>query len=134
MRISKTKTAGKPIVGPIHSGGVDSILSGLFRSIMFNLHIDVPKFSRLTDRYIINAGIPYNSKKSTSEKGNLKKELLSEKMSWKVFIKGLCFLNIVKFDLMIRLHHHNGCITEHQKTVVLANRDDAPDNDETNND
>ena len=124
----------KPIAAPIHNGGTDSVLSGLFRVIMFNLNIDTTKFARLMDRYIINAGIPYNTRETTSVKGNLKKELLSDKMSWKVFIKGLMFLNIQKFELSIKLHHHNDIITEHSKTVVLMSRNDAPpieDNDDT---
>lgn len=123
MRINKSK--GKPIAQPIHSGSTDSVLSGLFRVIMFNLNIDITKFSRLMDRYIINAGIPHNAKESTSIRGNLKKELLSDKMSWKVFIKGLMFLNIQKFELHITLYHHNNIVTEHSKIIVLAGRDDA---------
>lgn len=123
MRINKTKT--KPIADPIYNGGTDSVLSGLFRVIMFNLNIDIMKFSRLMDRYIINAGIPYNSKDSTSVRGNLKKELLSDKMSWKVFVKGLIFLNIQKFELKIKLYHHNDIVTEHSKMIVLAGRNDT---------
>jgi len=125
MRITKTK--GKALAEPIKTGNVDSVLSSLFRSIMFNIHMDNMKFSRLMDKYIIKAGITYNTKESTSVKGNLKKELLSEKMSWKVFIKGLVFLNVYKFDLTIRLYHSNDITTEHTKTVLLISTEDDDD-------
>lgn len=111
----------KPLVAPLRSGASESVLASLYRAILFNLNMDIPKFTRLTDQYIIRAGIPYNSKESTSVRGNLKKELLGDRMSWKVFMKGLVFLNVNKFKLTVELHHNNNTITKHEKTIVLDN-------------
>ena len=120
----------KKIAEPIHTGGTDSILSSLYRIILFNLNIDTTRFARLMEQYIIKSQIPLNSKESNSVRGNIKKELLSSKMSWKVFIKGLVFLDIRKFEIVIRLHHPNKMITEHSKVVVLTVQDG--NNEETN--
>jgi hypothetical protein len=52
-------------------------------------------------------------------RGNLKKELFKSTMTWRVFVKAMRFLNIPKFELVVRLHHHNNTITEHHMVVAL---------------
>ena len=54
----------------------------------------------------------------------LYEELLKSTMTWKVFIKGLLFINVKKFDIKITLYHANGSITNHNKTVVLDQNED----------
>ena len=106
--------------GPvIKTGPSDSVLASLFRTILMDLGITAIRFEKLLDRYIIQAKLPNNIKEASSQRGNLRKELLKTTMTWKVFIKGLMFLNIIKFDVSIRLHHPNGRLTEHTKTVRL---------------
>ena len=104
---------------PILTGTSDSILSALFRSILYDIGITPTRFNILLERYMINANLPKNTKESSSLRGNLKKELLKGFMSWRVFIKGLVFLNIGKFDLSINLYHRNGSVTTHTTTVSL---------------
>lgn len=109
----------KQVASNIKTGNNDSILASLFRTILFDIGIDTGKFNILLERYMIRAGLPNNIRESSSVRGNLKKELLKNSISWKVFIKGLMFLNITKFELVIRLHHSNKIVTEHKKTVAL---------------
>lgn len=111
--------AYKPYAGEIKTGSTDSILASLFRTILYDLGITPSRFDTLLEKYIIRANIPTNIKEASSRRGNLRKELMSTSMSWKVFIKGLVFINIYKFDVSVRLYHRNNKITEHFKSVSL---------------
>lgn len=117
----------KPLAELIKTGTADNVLSSLYRKILFDLNIDFTRFNHLTEQYIIRAGLARHAKETTSVRGNLKKELLHDRMSWKVFIKGLNFLRVVRFDITIRLYHHNQKLTEHTKTVVLYSSEDTHD-------
>lgn len=108
----------------IKTGTSDSILASLFRTILFDLGITATRFNILVEKYIIKAAIPKNVKDISTQRGNLKKELLKSTLTWKVFIKAMVFLNVMKIDIRIRLHHCSGTITEHHKTVVLDRHED----------
>lgn len=101
------------------SKGVDGILASLYRQILFAHGVNNAKFNRLMEHAIIRSSAKVSAKEATSIRGNLKKELFKGKMSWKVFLKGLFFLKIVKFDIVLRLHEASGRITIHEKTIVL---------------
>lgn len=103
----------------LKSGTPDNILASLFHRILFELGIDTERFNQLMARYIVNARIPVNVQEASTAKGNLRKELMGDKMTWKTFIKGLRFLNISKFEIVIRAHHRNGTVSEHSESVVL---------------
>jgi len=106
----------------ITSGGTNSILASLFRRMLKELDINYSKWNNMMLRYIMDPRncIPNNNKDQASARGNLQKELLKEKMSWKVFCKGLRFMAIPKFEIIIRAHHTNGKITEHSLNVNLG--------------
>ena len=110
----------KPIAKAIKSGNDDSILASFFRTILFDIGIETGKFNILLEKYIKRAHLPNSTAGSSSTRNNLKKELLKPTMSWKVFIKGLVFLNIKKFELTIVLHHSNHHRTTHTKVVSLV--------------
>ncbi len=114
----------KPYGNEIKTGTSDSILASLFRTILHDLGITATRFNILLEKYIIKAGIPKNVKDISSQRGNLKKELLKNTMTWKVFIKAMIFLNVNKIDIRIRLHHPTGTITEHHKSVILDRHED----------
>lgn len=122
----------RPYGEEIMTGSSDSILASLFRTILMDLNVTAIRFDRLLERYINNARLPNNIKEASSQRGNLKKELLKSSMSWKVFVKGMVFLNVRKFDISIKLHLSSGLVSEHHKTVILANYTD--DNHEASND
>lgn len=98
----------------IRSGGSASVLSKMFFTIMSNMNINETRWNHLMTNYILDKAncIPNNSKDQSSARGNLSKELLKKKQTWKVFCKALRFLNISKFEFVIRAHHPNGKITE----------------------
>jgi hypothetical protein len=118
----KAMQIGKPLKG----GGSDSILADLFHRIMLGIGINSHRFDRLMESYLNDPrnAIPQNIKDRSSARGNLRKELLKSAMSWKVFCKGLRFLNIRRFHINIKLEHANGDITSHDMVVKLADTDD----------
>ena len=68
--------------------------------------------------------IPITTKNRTHIRGNLKKELLGPKLTWRSLIKGFNFLCVVKFDMRLRLFIKNLAPTEHVRTVILNDIDD----------
>lgn len=106
----------------IRSGGTDSVLASMFLKIISDLGINETRWNHLMTNYVMDKRncIPANNRDQSSARGNLQKELLKRKMTWKVFCKGIRFLNITKFDFVIRAHHSNGKITEHTKSVSFG--------------
>lgn len=109
----------------VKAGGVDSILAALFQTVLIELGVNNTRFNSIMEDYmrLNKAAFPENLKDRASARSSLRKELLKATMTWKVFCKGLSFLNVRKFDIHVRLHHANGKVTNHTKTVVF---DDAP--------
>jgi hypothetical protein len=120
IRSLLSQVGGKEL--EITSGGTNSILASLFRRMLKELDINYSKWNNMMVRYIMDPRncIPNNNKDQASARGNLQKELLKEKMSWKVFCKGLRFMAIPKFEIIIKAHHPNGKITEHSLPVNLG--------------
>lgn len=115
----ETSNNSERVAPPITTGSADSVLASLFRSILLDLHVNMFKFNTLVNDFIEDQtqASDLNEKDKSSAKGNLKRELLADKMSWKVFCKGLKFLNIIKFEIRIRAYHRNGKLTEHYKII-----------------
>lgn len=110
----------------VQSGGVDSILASLFHSILVSLNINGTKFNILLEQFLSDKqnGLADNIRDRSNIRGNLRKELLKPYMTWKVFCKGLRFINVQSFEIVIRLHHPNKSITEHSKHIYLTPEDD----------
>lgn len=87
----------------IYSNTIESVLSILFRKMLFQLNITPEKFNYLMINYLNKSKTPGNVKERSTIRGNLKRELLDERISWKVFCKGLIFLNVKSLDITIKL-------------------------------
>jgi hypothetical protein len=127
----------KDIAPPLNSGGADSVLASLFRSILLDLGINWGRFDALLSEYVGRNLQTEGNKDKSSQRGNLKRELLGDSVTWKVFCKGLKFLHVWKFQITIHAHHENGKITVHSKTVQilqppvsLRSREDSDDKTE----
>jgi hypothetical protein len=92
-------------------------------------HIWSSKYDQLMHRYLLDARncIPRNRKEQSSARGNLQKELLKSDMSWKVFMKGLRFLEVLSIDISITLTHSDGKKSTHSTSVNLGNRIELAD-------
>ena len=108
-------------------GGAGSVLSKLFCQMLSHPELnydDLRNWNNLMHRYITDKrnAIPQNNRDQSSARGNLRKELLKEKMSWNVFVKGMRFMDLEGFEIIIKAHHRNGKITTHSESVGLGDR------------
>lgn len=108
-----------PFGKEITKGSVGSILSRFFRNIMHSIGVEQGRFDDLIRRYIQKALLDPNRVERATARASLGKDLLKISMTWKTFIKGLAFLNVLKFELSMRLYHANGKVTDHRLDVVL---------------
>lgn len=118
---------------PINSGTTDSVLASILRQIFFELNINLIKFDILISRYVERFTTNTAPRILSSERGNVKKELLQEAISWNVFIKGLVLLNISKVKINLEFTHKKGVITKHEKIFEL-NYEDLQDDLSSNPD
>ena len=109
-----------PLTQEIVSGSVGGLLAALWRRIMHDIGLtDLARYNALMERYVQKALLDPNRVEKATARASLSKELLKVSMTWKTFIKGLSFLNVIKFELKIKLHHANGKTTEHNLNVAL---------------
>lgn len=103
------------------SNSSDGILAALYKNIFMVLGVTPERFNVLMDQFLRDPrnGIPTNLKERSSARGNIRKELLRPYMTWKVFCKGLKFLNIPSFSVSITLNHRNGSKTYHTQKIIL---------------
>lgn len=94
----------KPVVGDQFCTG--NVLKQFFLSIRDDLGIKEHDYPRLTKAWLINEelDVPKEPKRRSSCKGNLTKELKSEKISFDVFMKLLTFLEVKDVTMSIILH------------------------------
>lgn len=108
---------------PRQSGGTGSILHRLYRDIQHTLVGGYTgKWAMLMENYLNDPrnAIDNNVHSRSSARGNLHKELQKENMSWRVFCKGMRFLNIFRFELIVRTKQANGRILEFGVAVNLG--------------
>lgn len=101
--------------------GYGGVLAGLFARILWDMRITVPRWLSLMNDFVndaSNSNQTQNQKDRTSMRGNLHKEFSRAQMTWKVFLKGLRFLQVVKFQIIIVALHTNGKTTEHKSKVI----------------
>lgn len=110
----------KEVAKEIASGGADSILAILFRDILTVCRLDHGKLSWLMERFLSDRrnGIPQNVKDRASARGNIRKEIFGESISWKVLFKALRFINVSKFQVTLTLYHDNGKTTTHGTKII----------------
>lgn len=99
-------------------------LSTFFLEIQSELGINPNKFEELIRSYMIRARIPMTAVNRSQTRGNLKKELLGPNLSWKSFIKGLCFLCVTQFDMIVDLELRGKEHSLHIRTIVLNELED----------
>lgn len=120
-----TKILENPLRHENMARGYGGILAGLFARIIYEMGISVPRWLSLMNDFVHDSqnSKAENQKDRTSMRGNLTKEFSRDQMTWKVFIKGLRFLQIQKIQLTITAYHANGKVTQHiSKPILLGDR------------
>lgn len=104
----------------ILTGDSDSILASIYRSILMVGGVHAHSFDKMLTNYIRRTyNEASNIKDRTSLKSSLYKELMVNRFTWRVFIKGLRVLNIVDMEINIRLKDVVGNVVEIKKTIDL---------------
>jgi len=101
---------GRPDKGMGATHGVTGVLSRLFRSMLVELRVSPMRFSALLADYVRDKRnkVPDNRRDQSSIMGNLTKELSRPDMTWKVFCKGVRFLQYTRFEICIKGYKSNG--------------------------
>ena len=122
--ISRNRT--KTIGAEIKSGDSRSVLAAMLRKIFIKNGIDWDRFSIYMEDYLNDPRnqIPNTVKARTSERGNLRKELLNSRITWKSFIKGLRFLKIDLAEISLKYQDRYG---DEESVTMLLNLDEDMD-------
>lgn len=114
-----------PDRGANEPDGPNGILARLFRIILWQLNITPMRFGKYMNDYIHDKRNRIKDTRSahTSARGNLMKELGKPEMTFKVFMKGLRFIKVVRIEFIIKAHHPNGTTTVHATEVDLSSEE-----------
>lgn len=115
-------TPGK---GKTEPGGIRGFFAAFYRSILDDINMNPMWWDSLMKDWISDykkgAG-EEPRKKITSMRGNLMKELGKPEMTWKVFSKGIRFLQPIKIDLVLRITWRSKKVTEHSQPLNFGDR------------
>lgn len=106
----------------------NGILAALFYRMLGELNISLTAWGQLLNDFVSDSrnGLKDdNQKDKTSMRGNLTKEFGRLAMTWKVFIKGLKILQIVRFQITIEAVHGNGVVTKHTTNWITLRDKEA---------
>ena len=101
------------------------MLARLLRQIYFDLQVEYSRIEYNIDQYIkrqrksaVDAEVSgyYN-------RGNLRRELIKDDMTWKVFIKNLKIMDIPKFRIILELHHRYRDVSYHKVDIDISTDD-----------
>jgi hypothetical protein len=117
-------TPGK---GKLEPGGIRGFFAAFYRSILDDINMNPMWWDSLMRDWISDyrqgAG-EEPRKKITSMRGNLMKELGKPEMTWKVFSKGVRFLQPIKVDVSLRITWRSKKVTEHTQTLNFGARNE----------
>lgn len=114
-----------PDRGVGRTSGITGILSRLFRKMLMDFGIDIHQWRFLMEEYIRGESKnQMNLRDRTSIRGNLTKEFLNSRMTWKVFCRAMMFLKITEFKIVIIAVSESGRISEHSAIVQYRSHND----------
>lgn len=121
------KILTSPDKGISATRGIGGILARLWRQILDDLQVKPNKFELLLSDFINSAkrGVPEHRISRHFTRGNLRRELEQPTMTFKVFIKGMKFLKVVRIRFVVELEHSGGRKTLHETAVDLGGGSDA---------
>lgn len=117
MATKSLRKVALPYNSEVWNGTSDSILSSLYRVILFDLNIEEPRWKNLVDKYVTRIAIPlkYTEEEMrgsnemrakiiediSSTRTNTRDALQESTMTWSVFIKGIEIINVRKMKLSV---------------------------------
>lgn len=114
--------------------GIGGVLASLWRRIQYDLGISGQRFEILLQDFLARAkkGMPTHRVGRHFTRGNLRRELEKETLTFKVFMKAMKLIRIKHVRLAVELTHSTGKITLHQTEIDLGSAEfnEALDNEE----
>lgn len=105
----KIKDVTIPFGEQIRTGTSDSILSGLYRAILEDIGIkDEGRFMMLVNKHVTRTVTPEEFTEISSLRGTLRSILMQQTMTWKVILRGLMVINVIKVDVGLHLYFDDG--------------------------
>lgn len=102
-------TGQLPYESDISEGPPESILAGIYRSILRDLAVERRTFWNLINRYISKSMSGMSADSVSSTQTNNRNDFLRTSMTWKVWMKGFHILSVKKIDITTKLVIiHNG--------------------------
>jgi len=96
-----------------------NVLELFLRQILDELKINDEQFSDYLDHYVKISKPGSTPVDQYTTKCSLRREILKDYISWKIFIKGILFLRTYKMIFHLNLLYENKLISTHQKTLVF---------------
>lgn len=81
----------------------EMVLAGLFKQICTDRKIGATRLDQLLDRYVKVQRQNVSAKEIASVRGNLKKEISKDNITWKIFIKCLVLLGAIRFKFSVAI-------------------------------
>ena len=127
-----TEDYTKFINGSTAATGAGGKLSGFWASILQDRNIGPDQFDEYCLKFVNRARRDLENSKIASyfNKGNLRRELTSPTMTFKVFIKGLRVIEVKSFKLSAELVFVTGKVSLHQIEVDLSAESSADENED----
>lgn len=118
MAVKPTPTQNRELGPRISGSNPGNILSRLFWTTLHDLGVSPERFSRYCERYALKHKGPRSRLEVLS---GIKDALYSTSMTIKTFVRGVDFLSVPRWRLILELEHRNGQITQHS---VRINQED----------
>ena len=114
------------------------MLASLWRRIQYDLGISGQRFEILLSDFLSRAkkGMPSHRVGRHFTRGNLRRELEKETLTFKVFMKAMRLIRVVHVRLAVELTHSTGRKTLHQTEIDLGSAEfnEALDSDDEDRD
>lgn len=118
--MSTQQTALLPYESDISEGPPESILAGIYRSILRDLVVERRTFWNLINRYISKSMSGMSADSVSSTQTNNRNDFLRTAMTWKVFCKGFHILSAKKFEITVKvIIDYNGVQREAKATHTV---------------
>jgi hypothetical protein len=123
------KKRAPPTAAIATARGEAGFLAALWRQILTDLNIDSSLYEHAVNTWISKqqSSNPYEQ---VHRRGNLRRELSDDKMTFKVFVRALKIVGANRVDISIRLTFANKRVTTHQRSMILLDMLEGFDDDE----
>lgn len=84
------------------------------------LGIHGQKYDDLMNAYVLSTRSIIHKREKSSMRASISKELFSEEITWKTYIKGLRLAGVLKIEIEHKLKHATNRVTRHRLSAVLS--------------